>query len=98
MGNNQALQVGAVSLSAVIGGALAAASIPLPLIVFGILLVAAGALLSSSRWQQNPSPCQTMRNLPGPRPRKNPSDQVIPLVLLKNQARAGRIGITLELV
>ncbi len=46
MGNNQALQVGAESLSAVIGGALAAASIPLPLIVFGILLMAAGALLS----------------------------------------------------
>lgn len=45
MGNNQALQVGAESLSAVIGGALAAISIPLPLIVFGVLLVAAGALL-----------------------------------------------------
>ncbi len=45
MGNNQALQVGAESLSAVLGGALAAIAIPLPLFVFGILLVAAGALL-----------------------------------------------------
>jgi MFS family permease len=42
MGNNQALQVGAESLSAVIGGALAGMFIPLPLIAFGLLLIAAG--------------------------------------------------------
>lgn len=45
MGNNQALQVGAESLSAVLGGALAAIAIPLPLIVFGVMLAGAGALL-----------------------------------------------------
>jgi hypothetical protein len=42
MGNNQALQVGAESLSAVIGDALAGMFIPLLLIAFGLLLIAAG--------------------------------------------------------
>jgi hypothetical protein len=46
MGNNQALQVGAESLSAAIGGALAAIVIPLPLVAFGILLIAVGLLLA----------------------------------------------------
>lgn len=45
MGNNQALQVGAESLSAMIGGALAAVTIPLPLVAFGIFLVICGGLL-----------------------------------------------------
>lgn len=46
MGNNQALQVGAESLSAVIGGALAGLLIPLPLLAFGVLLVGAAILLA----------------------------------------------------
>jgi DHA1 family tetracycline resistance protein-like MFS transporter len=45
MGNNQALQVGAESLSAMIGGALAAVTIPLPLVAFGIFLIICGGLL-----------------------------------------------------
>jgi MFS family permease len=48
MGNNQALQVGAESLSAAIGGALAGILIPLPLVVFGILLIGAGLVLAFS--------------------------------------------------
>ena len=48
MGNNQALQVGAESLSAAIGGALAGILIPLPLFAFGILLIGAGLLLAFS--------------------------------------------------
>src|SRR5882757_1843355 len=48
MGNNQALQVGAESLSAAIGGALAGIVIPLPLIAFGILLIGAGLVLALS--------------------------------------------------
>jgi MFS family permease len=48
MGNNQALQVGAESLSAAIGGALAGILIPLPLVAFGILLIGAGLLLAFS--------------------------------------------------
>jgi DHA1 family tetracycline resistance protein-like MFS transporter len=47
MGNNQALQVGAESLSAMIGGALAGLFIPLPLIAFGLLLIAAGFMLAA---------------------------------------------------
>lgn len=46
MGNNQALQVGAESLSAVIGGALAGLLIPLPLFAFGVVLIGAGLLLA----------------------------------------------------
>ncbi|HZC94571.1 MAG TPA: MFS transporter, partial [Bradyrhizobium sp.] len=45
MGNNQALQVGAESLSAAIGGALAGILIPLPLVAFGVLLIGAGLML-----------------------------------------------------
>jgi predicted MFS family arabinose efflux permease len=48
MGNNQALQVGAESLSVAIGGALAGILIPLPLVVFGILLIGAGLVLAFS--------------------------------------------------
>jgi hypothetical protein len=48
MGNNQALQVGAESLSAAIGGALAGILIPLPLVAFGILLIGAGLVLALS--------------------------------------------------
>ncbi len=46
MGNNQALQVGAESLSAVIGGGLAGLLVPLPLFAFGLLLIGAGILLA----------------------------------------------------
>jgi DHA1 family tetracycline resistance protein-like MFS transporter len=46
MGNNQALQVGAESLSAVIGGGLAGLLVALPLLAFGILLIAAATLLA----------------------------------------------------
>jgi uncharacterized membrane protein YfcA len=49
MGNNQALQVGAESLSAAIGGALAGILIPLPLVAFGILLIGAGLVLAFGR-------------------------------------------------
>jgi len=46
MGNNQALQVGAESLSGILGGLLAAIMVKLSLIVLGaIAIVAAGALL-----------------------------------------------------
>jgi hypothetical protein len=48
MGNNQALQVGAESLSAAIGGALAGILIPVPLIAFGVLLMGAGLVLALS--------------------------------------------------
>jgi DHA1 family tetracycline resistance protein-like MFS transporter len=52
MGNNQALQVGAESLSAAIGGALAGIVIPLPLFAFGILLMGAGLVLAfSTTWR-----------------------------------------------
>jgi MFS family permease len=49
MGNNQALQVGAEALSAMLGGALAAIVVPLPPIVFGVLLIGAGLLLAGAR-------------------------------------------------
>ncbi len=45
LGNNQALQVGAESLSAVAGGAMAALFVPLPLIAFGGLLIGCALLL-----------------------------------------------------
>ena len=45
LGNNQALQVGAELLSALIGGGLAAIAIPLPLVVFGVFLIFCGLLL-----------------------------------------------------
>jgi DHA1 family tetracycline resistance protein-like MFS transporter len=49
MGNNLALQVGAESASAALGGALAGLFIPLPLVAFGILLIGAGLLLAATR-------------------------------------------------
>lgn len=45
LGNNLAIQVGAESLSAAVGGFLAALFIPLPLITFGIIAVLGGLLL-----------------------------------------------------
>jgi DHA1 family tetracycline resistance protein-like MFS transporter len=45
MGNNQALQVGAEAVGALVGGLLAAVVATLPLIAFGILLVAGGLML-----------------------------------------------------
>ncbi|MGH7210990.1 MAG: MFS transporter, partial [Acetobacteraceae bacterium] len=47
MGNNQALQVGAEGIGAVAGGAMAAILVPLPLMVFGVLLILTGLLLSA---------------------------------------------------
>ncbi|HEX4433869.1 MAG TPA: MFS transporter [Acidimicrobiales bacterium] len=46
MGNNQSMQVGAESLSGLAGGALAAALITLPLLVFAGAAVAGGAMLA----------------------------------------------------
>jgi len=45
LGNNLALQVGGESLSALIGGFLAAILIPLPLIVYGVVTILGGLLL-----------------------------------------------------
>ena len=49
MGNNQALQVGAESLSAFIGGLLASVMVDLPLILLGLLAIAAAMLLKFTR-------------------------------------------------
>jgi MFS family permease len=49
MGINQALQVGAEAASAVFGGLLAALLPPLPLIVFGVLLIIGALLLLPAR-------------------------------------------------
>lgn len=49
MGNNQALQVGAEALGALIGGVLAAAMTALPLAAFGAVLIATGLLLARTR-------------------------------------------------
>ena len=45
MGNNQALFVGGEAIGAFVGGFLASLYIPLPIIVFGILMVAGGLIL-----------------------------------------------------
>ena len=45
LGNNLALQVGAESLAAAIGGVLAALLVPLPLITYGVILAIGGLLL-----------------------------------------------------
>lgn len=47
MGNNQALQVGAEGIGAIAGGVLAGILVPLPLIMFGVLLILTALLLSS---------------------------------------------------
>jgi MFS family permease len=49
MGNNQALQVGAESLSGLLGGLLAAMMVKLSLIVLGIVAIVAAILLTQSR-------------------------------------------------
>jgi len=54
MGNNLALQVGAEALGAMVGGLLAAAFVPLPLIVYGILLSIGGLMLSARRITPSP--------------------------------------------
>jgi hypothetical protein len=56
MGNNQALQVGAEALGALIGGLLAAILVPLPLIAYGVLLVIGGLMLI----QFQPKPVSTL--------------------------------------
>jgi len=45
MGNNQALQVGAEAVGALVGGLLAAIVVPLPLFAFGALLLVGGLML-----------------------------------------------------
>lgn len=45
LGNNLAIQVGAESLSALLGGFLAAMLIPLPLLTYGIVAMLGGLLL-----------------------------------------------------
>jgi hypothetical protein len=45
MGNNQALQVGAESLSGIIGGLLAAVMVKLSLVTLGVVAVVAAAVL-----------------------------------------------------
>jgi len=53
LGNNLALQVGAESISAALGGFLAAILIPLPLIVYGALAVVGGRLLITYKGKAN---------------------------------------------
>lgn len=55
MGNNQALQVGAEGLGSVVGGALAAFMVALPLVSFGALLVLTGVLLASLPGVRSPT-------------------------------------------
>jgi MFS family permease len=55
MGNNQSMQVGAESLSGLVGGALAAIVISLPLLVFAGAAVA-GSLLLANLARRKPSP------------------------------------------
>jgi MFS family permease len=49
MGNNQALQVGAESISAAIGGSLAALWIPLPMLTCAVTVIASGVVLWTYR-------------------------------------------------
>lgn len=49
MGNNQALQVGAEAIGAALGGALAAVLVPLPLVIYGALLILGGLMLVPAR-------------------------------------------------
>jgi len=58
LGNNLALQVGAESISAALGGFLAAVLIPLPLITYGIFAVVGGLILITYKRpeQSGPSP------------------------------------------
>ena len=49
LGNNLAIQVGAESLSALLGGFLAAMLIPLPLLTYGIVAIVGGLLLITYR-------------------------------------------------
>ena len=59
MGNNQAMQVGAESISGLAGGALAAILIRLPLVVFaGVAIVGGLTLLSFSRHRLVASPAR----------------------------------------
>jgi predicted MFS family arabinose efflux permease len=53
LGNNLALQVGAESLSAALGGLLAAALIPLPLLTYGLAAVLGGLLLITYKGKGN---------------------------------------------
>ncbi len=45
LGNNLALQVGAESIGAAIGGFLAAIFVPLPILVYGVVTILGGLLL-----------------------------------------------------
>lgn len=55
MGNNQSMQVGAESLSGLVGGALAAAVIALPLLVFAGIAVAGSLVLATVSRRRTPA-------------------------------------------
>ena len=59
MGNNQSMQVGAESLSGLVGGALAAAVIALPLLVFAGIAVAGSLVLATVSRHRAPAPLPT---------------------------------------
>jgi hypothetical protein len=68
LGNNQALQVGAESLSGFVGGGLAAAASRLPLIVFGAVAFAATLISASSRVREtsaSPDPVSALTTVAG---------------------------------
>jgi hypothetical protein len=58
MGNNQALQVGAEAASALFGGLLAALPMPLPFIVYGVLLIIGALILLPLRTGVARAPAQ----------------------------------------
>ncbi len=49
LGNNLAIQVGAESLSALVGGFFAALFIPLPMLTYGVMAILGGLLLITYR-------------------------------------------------
>jgi len=53
LGNNLALQVGAESIGAAIGGFLAAVFVPLPILVYGVVTILGGLLLITYKKKNN---------------------------------------------
>ena len=68
MGNNQSLQVGAESVSGLVGGVLAAAAIKLPLLVFAGAAVIGGLALSRIHPAAAPDPATQGAASPVPPP------------------------------
>ncbi len=56
LGNNLALQVGAESIGAAIGGFLAAVFVPLPILVFGVVTILGGLLLITYKKRKDSEP------------------------------------------